>query len=127
MAGRQAEVIAGKILLELDRSYEIGEIQFHNTPSIGVTLFGDRLEDTEEPLKRADTAMYQAKAAGRNTVRFFDPMMQAAVSARLQLETDLRSAMGGAELFCCTSLRSMSAAGSSVRRCWHAGSTRNVD
>ena len=99
LAGRQAEVIAGKILLELDRSYEIGEIQFHNTPSIGVTLFGDRLEDTEEPLKRADTAMYQAKAAGRNTVRFFDPMMQAAVSARLQLETDLRSAMGGAELF----------------------------
>lgn len=99
LAGRQAEVIAGKILLELDRSYEIGEIQFHNTPSIGVTLFGDKLEGTEEPLKRADTAMYQAKAAGRNTVRFFDPLMQAAVSARLQLETDLRSAMGGEELF----------------------------
>ena len=99
LAARQAEAIAGKILVELDRSYEIGEIQFHNTPSIGVTLFGDRLEDTEEPLKRADTAMYQAKAAGRNTVRFFDPMMQAAVSARLQLETDLRSALGGSELF----------------------------
>lgn len=99
LAASQAEGVAEKILLELDRSYAIGEIDFHNTPSIGVTLFGDQPEEIDEPLKRADTAMYQAKAAGRNTIRFFDPLMQAAVSARLQLETDLRSALAGQGLY----------------------------
>jgi EAL domain-containing protein (putative c-di-GMP-specific phosphodiesterase class I) len=44
-------------------------------------------------MKRADTAMYQAKAAGRNTLRFFDPDMQAAVSARAAMEVDLRTAI----------------------------------
>ena len=45
-----------------------------------------------ELLKQADLAMYQAKAAGRNTLRFFDPQMQAVVTARAALETDLRAA-----------------------------------
>ena len=50
-------------------------------------------ESLEEPLKRADLAMYQAKAAGRNTLRFFDPGMQAVVTARATLERDLRLAL----------------------------------
>jgi EAL domain-containing protein (putative c-di-GMP-specific phosphodiesterase class I) len=44
-------------------------------------------------MKRADLAMYQAKAAGRNTLRFFDPKMQAEVSARAALEADLREGL----------------------------------
>jgi EAL domain-containing protein (putative c-di-GMP-specific phosphodiesterase class I) len=44
-------------------------------------------------MKRADTAMYQAKASGRNTLRFFDPQMQAAVKARAAMEVDLRKAI----------------------------------
>jgi EAL domain-containing protein (putative c-di-GMP-specific phosphodiesterase class I) len=47
----------------------------------------------EELLRRADTAMYQAKSSGRNTLRFYDPAMQAALDARLQLENDLRHAL----------------------------------
>ncbi len=47
----------------------------------------------EEILKRADMAMYQAKSAGRNTLRFFDPKMQAVVSARAALEAGLREAV----------------------------------
>ena len=93
LAANQAEAVADKILLHLDHTYEIAGIHFHSTPSIGVTLFGMQLESLEEPLKRADTAMYQAKAAGRNTIRFFDPDMQAAASSRLQLETELRQAV----------------------------------
>ncbi|MFZ2524148.1 MAG: GGDEF domain-containing phosphodiesterase, partial [Candidatus Ferrigenium altingense] len=53
----------------------------------------------EEMLKRADVAMYQAKADGRNTVRFFDPAMQTAVSARVALESDLRRAVSEQEQF----------------------------
>jgi EAL domain-containing protein (putative c-di-GMP-specific phosphodiesterase class I) len=51
------------------------------------------VEGIEEPLKRADMAMYQSKAAGRNTLRFFDPGMQAAVTTRVSMETDLRNAI----------------------------------
>jgi EAL domain-containing protein (putative c-di-GMP-specific phosphodiesterase class I) len=62
--------------------------------SIGVTLFdGKNLEQAEEALKQADLAMYQAKSAGRNTLRFFDPQMQAVVNARAILETGLREAI----------------------------------
>jgi EAL domain-containing protein (putative c-di-GMP-specific phosphodiesterase class I) len=49
-------------------------------------------------LKHADLAMYQAKAAGRNTLCFFDPDMQAAVSARSALEADLRQGLQRQEL-----------------------------
>jgi len=93
VAASQAEAVSEKILGTLDQNYRIGDIHFHNTASIGITLFGDQLERLEEPLKRADTAMYQAKAAGRNTIRFFDPEMQAAITALVQLEAELRTAV----------------------------------
>jgi predicted signal transduction protein with EAL and GGDEF domain len=54
---------------------------------------GDALEGSEQPLKRAELAMFQAKAAGRNTLRFFDARMQAEVSAHAALEADLREAV----------------------------------
>ncbi len=65
----------------------------HCTSSIGITLFCDQSVKVDELMKRADTAMYQAKAAGRNTLRFFDPQMQAAVKARATMELDLRKAI----------------------------------
>jgi len=65
----------------------------HSTPSIGAVLFSGQSQAQDELVKYADLAMYAAKTAGRNTVRFFDPMMQAAVSARTALENDLRSAL----------------------------------
>ena len=89
----QAKAVGEKILVTLNQTYEFGAHRYHGTPSIGVTLFTTHLESTDELLKRADLAMYQAKAAGRNTLRFFDPEMQAAVTARVALELDLRKAI----------------------------------
>ncbi len=92
-AATQVEAVGEKILRALGRSYVLRAHTHRSTPSIGVTLFGEQVEGIEEPLKRADMAMYQSKAAGRNTLRFFDPAMQAAVTHRAALEADLRQAI----------------------------------
>ena len=92
-AANQTEAVAEKILAVLRQPYELEGHLHNSTPSIGITLFGAVEESIEEPLRRADLAMYQAKSAGRNTFRFFDPQLQAAVTARSFLETDLRSAL----------------------------------
>ena len=70
----------------------------HQHRSHRVTLFGDHRETVSDLLKRADLAVYQAKTAGRNRVRFFDQKMQAAVSARNELEADLRRAVREGQL-----------------------------
>ena len=92
-AAAQVEVVGGKIVAALNAAYLLGGHEHHGTASIGATLFGARQETMEELLKQADLAMYQAKASGRNVLRFFDPRMQAAVNARVGLEKDLRRAV----------------------------------
>ena len=89
-AASQAEVLGGKILYALNLPFDLLGNEYHITPSIGVTLFADHQNNADELMKRADLAMYQAKAAGRNTLRFFDPEMQAVVNAKVALERDLR-------------------------------------
>jgi diguanylate cyclase (GGDEF)-like protein len=88
-----AETVAGKILAALNQSYQLDSFTCHSSASIGVTLFSDHHGNLEDLLKRADLAMYQAKTAGRNTLRFFDPQMQVAVTTRAALEEDLREAL----------------------------------
>jgi diguanylate cyclase (GGDEF)-like protein/PAS domain S-box-containing protein len=92
-AATQTEIVGGKILTTLNERYQLGGHAYHSSPSIGATLFTGHQGTIDDLLKRADLAMYQAKAAGRNTLRFFDPEMQAAVSTRAALETDLREAV----------------------------------
>ncbi|MEY3446052.1 MAG: hypothetical protein RIR45_807 [Pseudomonadota bacterium] len=92
-AAAHAESVGQKILLTLNQAYRLGAHEHHSTPSIGIALFQDDLLTVDELLKRADLAMYQAKAAGRNTARFFDPIMQAAATARAEVEADLRQAL----------------------------------
>ena len=62
----------------LFRSYVVQDSEVHSTPSIGIALFHDVQLPAQDLLQRADLAMYQAKAQGRNTLCFFDPAMQAA-------------------------------------------------
>jgi diguanylate cyclase (GGDEF)-like protein/PAS domain S-box-containing protein len=97
VAATQAEAIAEKIRTNLNQPYDLGGIQYHNTPSIGITLFADHQNTVDELMKRADLAMYNAKAAGRNTLRFFDPEMQAVVTARASIEQDLREGLRRSE------------------------------
>jgi diguanylate cyclase (GGDEF)-like protein/PAS domain S-box-containing protein len=92
-AAAHAESVGKKILSTLNQAYRLGGNEYHSTPSIGIALFHDNVLTIDELLKRADLAMYQAKAAGRNTARFFDPVMQAAASARAAVEKDLRQAL----------------------------------
>jgi EAL domain-containing protein (putative c-di-GMP-specific phosphodiesterase class I) len=73
--------------------YLLAGHEHHSTASMGVTLFSDHENSVDELLKQADLAMYQAKAAGRNGLRFFDPEMQAVVAARASLEVDLRQGL----------------------------------
>ncbi|MGR8931141.1 MAG: EAL domain-containing protein, partial [Gammaproteobacteria bacterium] len=94
----QAESICQKILGALNRPYPLDDNDYCSTASIGVTLFAEGHISAEELMKQADIAMYQAKQAGSNTFRFFEPQMQAAVEARSQLETDLRKAVANRQL-----------------------------
>ena len=90
LAEEQARRIGDKVLRAFQQPYQLDSYEQHSSPSIGVTLFcGDDIR-TEDLFKRAELAMYQAKASGRNTLRFFDPGMQAAASARAALEADFR-------------------------------------
>ncbi|WP_337961940.1 EAL domain-containing protein [Curvibacter microcysteis] len=92
-AAAAAETVAQKILSALNQPYPIGDSLHHSTPSIGIALFNSTPSTADELLKRGDLAMYQAKAAGRNTLCFFDPGMQEAVSARSAMEADMRQAL----------------------------------
>ncbi len=92
-AAEQTEAIGEKILATLNQPYQLGGHEYRGTPSIGVTLFDDQQSGVEELLKQADIAMYQAKKAGRNTLRFFDAQMQTNVDARAALENELRNAL----------------------------------
>jgi len=97
-AATQTEIVGTKILVALNPIYRIEGHDYRITPSIGVTLFAGHQDTTDELLKKADIAMYQAKAAGRNTIRFYDPEMQAAVIRRAALEADLREAVRDEQL-----------------------------
>jgi diguanylate cyclase (GGDEF)-like protein len=92
-AANQTKVIAEKIRAALDMPYLLNQHEFHATSSIGISLFYGQNNNTEELLQHADVAMYQAKSAGRNAIRFFDPKMQTILDLRAELEADLRHAL----------------------------------
>jgi len=87
-----AKVVSKRILASLGEPYVLPGYLHYSTCSIGVTLFARGPNSVSELLKQADLAMYQAKAAGRNTVRFFDPEMQAVATENAALAADLRQA-----------------------------------
>jgi diguanylate cyclase (GGDEF)-like protein/PAS domain S-box-containing protein len=85
----QIRTICERILAAFSQPFSLGSYKHHSTPSIGIALFNDQSSATDELLKQADLAMYQAKASGRNSICFFNPDMQAEMNARIVLESDL--------------------------------------
>lgn len=85
--------IGEKILQHLNQPYQLASHTYHSTPSVGATLFAAEQQAPADLLKQADIAMYQVKAHGRNALCFFDPQMQATITARAQLEEDLHAAL----------------------------------
>ncbi|NOU00483.1 MAG: EAL domain-containing protein [Gallionella sp.] len=89
----RAEAIAEKIRGAMTAPCTLNEHVYTTTMSIGIMLFKDQQDSIDHLLKHADIAMYQAKAAGRNTIRFYDPVMQAAQEERIKWEAELRFAV----------------------------------
>ena len=93
-AKNQVEIVGAKIIHALNQPYEIVPQGYYSTPSLGATIFIGKNDTVDEALKRADIAMYQAKSAGRNCLRFFDPEIQANVDIKASLVETLRHGIG---------------------------------
>lgn len=88
----QAEAAARKIVDALSAPYDLRGRHYDCSASLGITIFNGQSPGVDELLKQADMAMYGAKQAGRNTLRFFDPRMQHLLVQRASMEADLRRA-----------------------------------
>lgn len=87
------ERLAQKILLKLSEPFYLDDNVVYISGSIGITIFPEDAKTIDELLKNADQAMYEAKKHGRNRFFYFTPIMQAAAKARVNLASDLRTAI----------------------------------
>jgi diguanylate cyclase (GGDEF)-like protein len=102
-----ARCVGEKILSLFHKKFVVGTCESETKASVGITLFGTAQvessttspsETVDDLLRRADLAMYSAKAQGGNNVCFFDPAMQADVDTRAALRADLRYALQSDQL-----------------------------
>jgi diguanylate cyclase (GGDEF)-like protein/PAS domain S-box-containing protein len=92
-AATSTETVAEKIIDMLGDDYQLDNLTVQGTASIGIIMFNGQHATIDDLMKQAELAMYQAKDAGRNAFRFFDPVMESAVKERTLLEQDLRRAL----------------------------------
>jgi len=99
----EALAVAQRLLAELAVPYAIGSHSVESGASIGIVTANHAAESAEEVLRDADTAMYEAKRAGRGRCVVFDSSMHDRVVQALEIENDLRRALregeGEGELF----------------------------
>jgi diguanylate cyclase (GGDEF)-like protein/PAS domain S-box-containing protein len=95
--GVEAKSVGDKIRASFRQAYHLGGSEYNSTVSVGVALFSGHGDTVDDLLKRADLAMYQAKAQGRNAMCFFDVSMQTTVATRAALQADLRRALTNRE------------------------------
>jgi diguanylate cyclase len=90
--------LAARIIEALGNEMRVGDLSIHLGSSIGIALFPSNAADADDLHKKADLALYRAKAEGRGTYRFFDSAMDQQLVQRRRLEADLRSAVQNGEL-----------------------------
>jgi diguanylate cyclase (GGDEF)-like protein/PAS domain S-box-containing protein len=100
-AEMQVAEFGSKILATTEQPYNLDLDVFHTSASIGAAMFRAEGCDLDELLKCADLAMYEAKAAGRNDLRFFEPAMRQQIEDRVALTADLREAISESLLSLC--------------------------
>ncbi|MGZ8786522.1 MAG: putative bifunctional diguanylate cyclase/phosphodiesterase, partial [Acidimicrobiia bacterium] len=90
---QDAAIVARRMLEAVAEAHLIDRHDLHVTTSIGVSVFPDDGGDAETLIKNADTAMYQAKANGRQSFQFFKPAMNVRAVERQSIEENLRRAL----------------------------------
>ncbi|RFP09999.1 MULTISPECIES: bifunctional diguanylate cyclase/phosphodiesterase [unclassified Duganella] len=93
-----ASTVAEKIRAAIGQDFEIEGQTYNSTASIGVTMLPQGGQSAQDLLREADTAMYRAKAEGRNGIAFYETAMQAEVERRLSMERDLAAALAAGSL-----------------------------
>lgn len=91
----QAKAIGEKVLASIKAPHGLVGQDYRSSASMGVSFYDGSQASCEELLKQADLALYRAKAATRGALKFYDPEMQATVTARAVLESDLRRGLDG--------------------------------
>lgn len=94
---QDATNVAIRILNILNEPFDLLGHHYQTSPSIGVVVFGEDDDSQEDLIKYADIAMYQAKKSGRNIVKFFDHTMQHEITQRVNIETQLQTAIKNKE------------------------------
>ncbi|WP_295532613.1 EAL domain-containing protein [uncultured Pseudacidovorax sp.] len=89
----QTQAFGEAVLAELGRPIQLPAMTYHGTCSIGATLISASSASLDDLLKQADIAMFHAKTAGGDVLRFFEADMQTTVNARASLESELRAAL----------------------------------
>jgi len=99
-AGTQDEVeaLCKRLIESIERTIRIDEQEVFVSASIGIAIAPTDTREATELLRYADIALYEAKAAGRNTWRFYSGDMNARIIERRRLESDLRYAIKHGEL-----------------------------
>jgi diguanylate cyclase (GGDEF)-like protein len=97
VAAAEASAVGDEIIAAFHRPYLLDGYEYACESSIGIALFHAQIDRAEELMKRADLAMFAAKAQGRNTMRIFDPAMETFVASRAELQSDLRRALQNGE------------------------------
>jgi len=95
---RNAADVAQKLIATMDHPFEVGGHQLYASVSIGISCFPADGTECETLFKNADTAMYRAKAEGRNKYRFFSAEMNACALENLLMSNSLRTALENDEL-----------------------------